>query len=1409
MAVQKKEAAGDQSQSKSQPKSQPQSKNCYGLAKCVLKGSVVLQAVYGHIRSPTTLDVVFGKETALELVVVSEDGMVQSVCEQTVFGTIKDLAVLPWNDKCRAAQPQTYGKDLLVVLSDSGNLSFLTFSVEMHRFLAVAHIHLSQSGNLRRDLGRLLAVESKGRAIAVAAFEDSMAVFPVTIAAGNNIVEEKILYPMESIMQVVETETWSSKGRETITGLGTIWSMSFVSIEYKASCKGGSILVLAVLLHRSGAVLNELQVLVCDTKERTIHLRSRFTSSGPLALNVAGIPAIPGFALLFRNGDFILLDLMDPSNPCVVSRVCLSRRTVDEEINVLEEYGSQEGDEEGSFNVAASALLELSDSRTSSEGRGDIMCIDSEQSKSSSCSTAISSWSWEPDYFGNPRLVLCLDVGEVFIAEFLFGGQDGIKITVSKCLYKCSPCKALLWTKGGFIAALVEMGDGQVLKIEEGALVCRSLIQNIAPILDISLVDYHNEKQDQMFACCGIGREGSLRIIRNGISVEKLLSTPPIYQGVTGTWTMRMKHCDSYHSFLVISFVEETRVLSVGLNFVDITDAVGFDPDASTLACGLVEEGRVVQVCRNEVRLCAPTTAAHPAGLALSVPFCTSWRPKNLSISLGAIAWRTIILAMSSPGILLMLGIRTLSSGANELYEIQRVKLQAEVSCISIPQEELGPSSVPASIVGLVEDSSHGTFPNGVEIGKVCVVGTHKPSVELLSMVPGENFTALAVGSISLTNTMGTAVSGCVPQDVRLALFDRLYILSGLRNGMLLRYEWPISSIFSSELPSPISALNTPLDANRSFTVSHERCHSPDKTTFNKMDTAEGSFPVQLQLIAVRRVGITPVFLVPLCESLRSDIIALSDRPWLIQIARHSQRIAYTSISFQPATHATPVSSFDCPKGILFVADCSLHLVEMVHMKRLNVQKLLLGSTPRRVLYHSESKSLLVMRSECYEDDSSPVSDICCVDPLSGSLLSTFRLDPGETAKCMQLWKVGNEHVLVVGTGLSAGRAIMPSGEAESSKGRLLILQIEPIHSSRSGMVRSSAALSSIAAPSSPFHDGIGYNPENATNSNVGGTPDEASCEGVRFEEGGGWQLTLKWHVSMPGIVLAVCPHLEQYILASAGNSLFCLGFPTDAPQRLRRICSVKTRFTITCIAVHLTRIAVGDCRDGILFYSYQEDIKKLEQLYCDPVQRLVADCVLMDLDTAFVSDRRGNFCALSCPNLLEENASPEHNLTLSCWYHLGETIMKIQKGSFSYKPPMDDGMKACSRNDILLDCADSAVVASTLLGSVVIFIQLSREEYDLLDAVQARLASYPLTAPVLGNIHSEFRGRGSPVGVCKVLDGDMLAQFLELTSMQQQAVLAGQPGPTSDAANSTALQRSIPVDQVLRLLERVHNALN
>lgn len=51
--------------------------------------------------------------------------------------------------------------------------------------------------------------------------------------------------------------------------------------------------------------------------------------------------------------------------------------------------------------------------------------------------------------------------------------------------------------------------------------------------------------------------------------------------------------------------------------------------------------------------------------------------------------------------------------------------------------------------------------------------------------------------------------------------------------------------------------------------------------------------------------------------------------------------------------------------------------------------------------------------------------------PLSGSTVSSFKLERGETGKSMELVKIGNEQVLVIGTSLSSGPAIMPSGEAE------------------------------------------------------------------------------------------------------------------------------------------------------------------------------------------------------------------------------------------------------------------------------------------------------------------------------------------------------------------------------------------
>ena len=129
---------------------------------------------------------------------------------------------------------------------------------------------------------------------------------------------------------------------------------------------------------------------------------------------------------------------------------------------------------------------------------------------------------------------------------------------------------------------------------------------------------------------------------------------------------------------------------------------------------------------------------------------------------------------------------------------------------------------------------------------------------------------------------------------------------------------------------------------------------------------------------------------------------------------------------------------------------------------------------------------------------------------------------------------------------------------------------------------------------------------------------------------------------------------------------IYVFGFANENPHRMKKCAVGRTRFTITCLKTFASRIAVGDCRDGVLFYSYNEVIqwhipdgfvcnsalsigssnpgssfvdyyqshRKLELIYSDPAQRLVGDIALLNCETAVVSDRRGSISVLSSTRL-------------------------------------------------------------------------------------------------------------------------------------------------------------------------------
>lgn len=1120
----------------------------------------------------------------------------------------------------------------------------------------------------------------------------------------------------------------------------------------------------------------------------------------------------------------------------------------------------------------------------------------------------VAAWSWEVlAEAGEPAVLLvATDAGSIHRVHLTIDEAVANTIIVQKTRIRVSPrcyqgpaCTSLLCLPGGYVAAVGDMGDGHVLQAElDGFLISRSSLQNIAPMFDFELVDYDGEKQDQMVACCGAGDEGTMRVIRNAISVEQLLTSPPSFPGITATWPLRIRQSDTYHSILVMSFLEETRVLSVGLNFDDRTDTTGFNSGASTLACGRVEDGWLVQICASEIRLCSPAMEDNAA-----VPLVSSWSAPTSgdggAIRVGAVAQGIILVALSRLGTLFLLGTELGNVGIRHVVELQRCHVNAEISCISIPQEERRKDEPPTSSStsdgqrtyqsGLSQSTSvtnaDASIP-GFEIGKICVIGTYQPSVEILSLVPGEAFRQLAVEPLVQVTPSGTSHGGCIPESVQLIHVDRLYVLVGLRNGMLLRYHWLASPVeglgsfrkHSGSNSSDLSTSGLPFSHQPSIQDKSNTLHG--KTVHISGNHAgRNREPAILHLMDVRRIGVSPVSLTLLRTSLHSDVVALSDRPWLLQAVQHRQQIAYTPIAFRASSHATALSCIGCPLGLLFIADCCLHLVEMEQSKRLSVQQIPVGRTPRHLVYHSVSKTLIIICTSIGASGEPPICEVRCIDPVGGQVHFTHKLEAGELALSVQVWQPHGEQLVVVGTGPANALPLLPHDGGKAVRGRLLIFRVQPKQSSirtRIGHVspplrHSSPSVHPIPGNFSPGvsgipvistdpmsswsssawmkdnvvvretietwarerSEGMGHRGKGTFQEGEGGRDIES---GATVQAEGAWELQLHttyYHVLGP--VMCLCTYLGNYLLAGAGNALIVLSMVQEknGDQRLKRMSKAMTRFGITCIATNLTRIAVGDCRDGVLLYSYREDTGQLELLLCDPSHRLVADCTLIDPDTAIVTDKHGNLCSLTTSPGAEGNSNPERNLGIGCWFHMAEIALRIRKGSLSYRAPVEDmgGDPYCQLPAVRMAAqlkSSSALVAATMLGSVLFFLRLTREEYELLAAVERRVAAYPLTAPLLGNDHARFRSRGSPPGVARVLDGDMLEQFLALPTVQQQTVLAKRSRRPLEPADRSALLpchgnmwlhlaneegeeevADIPLEKVLRLLELVHHSID
>lgn len=174
--------------------------------------------------------------------------------------------------------------------------------------------------------------------------------------------------------------------------------------------------------------------------------------------------------------------------------------------------------------------------------------------------------------------------------------------------------------------------------------------------------------------------------MRNGIGIEEHASVE--LAGIKGLWALRSSSAAEHDSLLVLSFLSETRVLSLGADEgganPELEEATlpGFDQNAKTLACANLTNNLLVQVTASRVSL---ASCEGPRALA-------SWQPPaGSAISVAAADGEDIVLALSSPPALVLLR----ASESAGLVQVATIPLDNEASSLALSAPTYGRAGLP------------------------------------------------------------------------------------------------------------------------------------------------------------------------------------------------------------------------------------------------------------------------------------------------------------------------------------------------------------------------------------------------------------------------------------------------------------------------------------------------------------------------------------------------------------------------------------------------------------------------------------------------------------------------------------------------------------------------------------------
>ncbi|KAI8820601.1 mono-functional DNA-alkylating methyl methanesulfonate N-term-domain-containing protein [Chytriomyces cf. hyalinus JEL632] len=320
------------------------------------------------------------------------------------------------------------------------------------------------------------------------------------------------------------------------------------------------------------------------------------------------------------------------------------------------------------------------------------------------------------------------------------------------------------------LAILGDMCDGEFVTVNyaHSKLSHKSNIPNRAPVLDFKLTDTYRPNKlqpqvggDALYLTSGYVPNGRIQEMRLGVGAAiEAESGGDEFEGVTGIWNVKTAARNSFDTFLGVSLLSSTRLfhlLDDTLEDVSISSGLNLD-EASVLIAGIdvegeeVDEGVVAQVWKGGV------VVSRPQYFDMSVPYSTSWKPRNASDSIfHASAYKDMICVTLSESKTVQILRVVASPHSFSIIELTSVALPHEPSCIF--------------------------WRDGM-----CTVGTYEPGFMVLELDEMNTLQLLSRTSLSKNPArLGRTHGVSVPHSIQ--FIDDSILVLGMRDGSILAYS--------------------------------------------------------------------------------------------------------------------------------------------------------------------------------------------------------------------------------------------------------------------------------------------------------------------------------------------------------------------------------------------------------------------------------------------------------------------------------------------------------------------------------------------------------------------------------------------------------------------------------------------